>query len=152
MMEIQIMRNIMNETEKRLKKNLGLLVKLESEELNSEHGEQENLKQILLELVFNQKKENDEVEMSCFWERFVKQYFYEQVCDDVKNLSARLSRTNVSGESSHKSETEETVAKENVSNKGDLSNLSQIEQILTVPMEQRKVCSYNVLYKITHFN
>ena len=119
--------------------------------MNSEHGE-EKLKQILLELFFNQKKENDEAEVSCFWERFVNQYFYEQVCDDVKDLSARLSRANVSGESSHKSETEETVAKENVSNKGDLSTLSQIEQILTVPMEQRKVCSYNVLYKITHFN
>ena len=84
--------------------------------MNSEHGE-EKLKQILLELFFNQKKENDEAEVSCFWERFVKQYFYEQVCDDVKDLSARLSRANVSGESS------QTVAKTNVSNKGDLSTV-----------------------------
>ena len=142
--EIEVIKDIKDDIEKSLNKNLELLGRLESEDLNSELKEQEELKKILLELFFNRKKENEEAEVSCFWERFVKQYFHEHVCEneDVKDLSAMMPRANVSDENSHESKTEEIVAKENFQ-----SILSQIEQILAVPMEQRKVCSFTVFYQ-----
>ena len=155
-LEIRVKKEIKEKTEKKLNKGLKVLERLEGDELSSEHKEQEELQQILLELVFDRNERNEKAHegcASCFWDRLVKQYFHEHVLGDekVNNLSAMLSKTDFSNKHSFKSNSDETLEKQNGSHKDDQSTLSQIEQMLKVPMEQRKVIFKMFCIKCMYF-